>query len=134
MLEAHKAGVIDAREETVSKNWAMQYNFPAVEAGLFKRELRYINRVWGLWWPIFWNQNRERFQDIRVREALWLLYDFPWINRVILFGFYQTGKSFFHNSTMGQSGLPSEAELELLEPLRGSIPDRVFTQTYQPPE
>ena len=134
MLEAHKAGVIDAREETVSKNWAMQYNFPAVEAGLFKRELRYINRVWGLWWPIFWNQNRERFQDIRVREALWLLYDFPWINRVILFGFYQTGKSFFHNSTMGQSGLPSEAELELLEPLRGNIPDRVFTQTYQPPE
>ena len=28
------------------------------------------------------------FQDPRVREALWLLYDFPYINRVILFGFY----------------------------------------------
>ena len=32
-----------------------QYAFPAVQAGMFKAQLRYITRVWGLWWPIFWN-------------------------------------------------------------------------------
>ncbi len=133
MLEAHKGDVFDLREETVSKNWTTQYDFPAVQAGMFKAELRYITRVWGLWWPVFWNLDRERFQDIRVREALWLLYDFPYINRVILFGFYDHGASFFHNSPMAQSGLPSEDELALLEPFREQLPDRVFTEPYQTP-
>ena len=133
MLEAHKGDVFDLREETVSKNWATQYDFPAVQAGVFKADLRYISRVWGLWWPLFWNLDRERFQDARVREALWTLYDFPFINRVILFGFYDYGKSFFHNSPMGQSGLPSEDELALLEPFRDRLPPRLFTDEYKPP-
>ena len=133
MLEAHKADVIDAREETVSKAWTTEYNFPAVKAGLFKADLRYITRVWGLWWPIFWNLDRPRFQDIRVREALWLLYDFSWINRVILFGFYDHGTSFFHNSPMAQAGLPDPAELKLLEPFRDQLPPRVFTTPFKQP-
>ena len=134
MLEAQKADVFDLREETVSKNWTTQYDFPAVRAGMFKADLRYITRVWGLWWPVFWNLERERFGDIRVREALYLLYDFPYINRVILFGFYDQGLSFFHNSPMAQNGLPSEDELELLEPFRDQLPPRLFTEPYlQPP-
>ena len=133
MLEAHKADVIDVRHETVSKAWATEYGFPAVEAGLFKKELLYITRPWGLWWPVFWNLGRERFQDARVREALWLLYDFRWINRVILFGFYQYGHSFFHNSDMAQRGLPSVRELELLEPWREKLPKRLFTQQFTAP-
>ena len=133
MLEAHKGNVFDLREETVSKNWTTQYRFPAVDAGVFKADLRYISRVWGLWWPVFWNMERERFQDIRVREALWLLYDFPYINRVILYGFYDTGVSFFHNSPMAQHGLPGEDELQLLEPFRDELPERLFTEVYEQP-
>ena len=133
MLEAHKGDVFDLREETVSKNWTTQYRFPAVEAGVFKADLRYITRVWGLWWPVFWNMERERFADIRVREALWTLYDFPFINRVILFGFYDYGVSFFHNSPMAQHGLPSADELELLAPFRERLPPRLFTEEYKPP-
>ena len=132
MLEAHKGNVFDLREETVSKNWTTQYKFPAVDAGVFKADLRYITRVWGLWWPVFWNLERQRFQDIRVREALWHLYDFPFINRVILFGFYDYGVSFFHNSPMAQSGLPDADELELLEPFRDQLPERLFTEIYKP--
>ena len=132
MLEAHKGNVFDLREETVSKNWTTQYKFPAVDAGVFKADLRYITRVWGLWWPVFWNLERQRFQDIRVREALWHLYDFPFINRVILFGFYDYGVSFFHNSPMAQSGLPDADELELLEPFRDQLPERLFTEVYKP--
>ena len=133
MLEAHKGDVFDLREETVSKNWATQYTFPAAKAGVFKADLRYISRVWGLWWPVFWNLDRERFQDIRVREALWLLYDFPFINRVILYGFYDQGVSFFHNSPMAQNGLPNEDELKLLEPFREHLPERIFTHEYAQP-
>ena len=46
-LEAHKADVVDVREESISKNWATQYDFPAVQSGLFRAELRYVTRVWG---------------------------------------------------------------------------------------
>ena len=132
MLEAHKAHVFDIREEGVSKNWATQYQFPAVKAGLFKRELRPLARVEGLWWPIFWNTDKPFLNDIRVREALWLLYDFAWTNRVLFYDFYKTGISFFQNSPMAHYGLPSEKELELLEPWRDQVPPRVFTEFRQP--
>ena len=133
MLEAHKAHVFDIREEGVSKNWATQYQFPAVKAGLFKRELRPLARVEGLWWPIFWNTDKPFLNDIRVREALWLLYDFAWTNRVLFYDFYKTGISFFQNSPMAHYGLPNEKELELLEPWRDQVPPRVFTEEFQQP-
>ena len=58
MLEAHKGDVLDVRQETIAKNWATQYDFPAVRAGLFRRELVHITRPWGLRWPVFWNLDR----------------------------------------------------------------------------
>ena len=134
MLEAHKGDVVDVREESISKNWATQYDFPAVRQGLFRAELRDVARVWGLWWPVFWNLDRERFQDIRVREALWLLRDFDFINRVYFYSFYNHGVSFFQNSPMAHSGRPSAKELALLEPWRGKIPERVFTRPFKQPE
>ena len=133
MIEAHKAHVFDIREEGVSKNWATQYQFPAVKAGLFKRELRPLARVEGLWWPIIWNTDKPFLDDIRVREALWLLYDFAWTNRVLFYDFYKTGVSFFQNSPMAHQGLPSEKELELLEPWRDQVPPRVFTEEFKQP-
>ena len=133
MLEANKGDVVDVREESISKNWATQYDFPAVQRGLFRAELRDVARIWGLWWPTFWNLDRERFQDIRVREALWLLRDFDFINRVYFYGFYHHGVSFFQNSAMAHSGLPSAKELALLAPWRGQIPERVFTQPFRQP-
>jgi microcin C transport system substrate-binding protein len=107
---------------------------PSVEQGLLKRELLKISRPLGLWFPVFWNQRQARFQDIRLREALWLLYDFPWINRVLLFDYYTHATSFFHDTTMSQRGLPSAAELEVLEPVREQVPPRVFTEVYRPPD
>ena len=133
MIEAHKGNVIDVRQEGVSKNWATQYDFPAVRAGLFKRELRPMARVEGLWWPIFWNLDRPHLRDVRVREALWLLYDFAWTNRVLFYGFYKPGLSFFQNSPMAHRGLPSEKELALLEPWRDQVPPRVFTEEFRQP-
>ena len=133
MLEAHKGDVVDVREESISKNWATQYDFPAVRRGLFKAELRDVARIWGLWWPLFWNLREERFQDIRVREALWLLRDFDYINRVYFYGFYDHGVSFFQNSAMAHAGRPSAAELALLEPWRDAVPRRVFERPFRQP-
>ncbi|MBD3649179.1 MAG: ABC transporter substrate-binding protein, partial [Pseudomonadales bacterium] len=40
--------------------------------------------------------------------------------------------SYFENSWLAAEGLPGEAELELLEPFRGQVPERVFTEIYEP--
>ena len=130
MLESQKGDVIDVRTETVSKNWMTAYGFPAVRAGHFKRELVDLSRPWGLWAPVIWNLDVDKFKDIRVREALWLMSEFRWTNRVLMYGFYNYAKSYFYNSPMASSGIPSEKELELLEPWRGKIPDRVFTHEW----
>ena len=131
MLEAHKGDVVDVRRETVSKNWVTAYDFPAVKAGYFKKELVDLSRPWGLWVPVMWNLDVPKFQDIRVREALALMQDFRYTNRVLMYGFYDHAKSFFYNSKMASSGLPSDKELVLLEPWRGEIPERVFTTAWE---
>jgi microcin C transport system substrate-binding protein len=132
-FEARKAGLIDIGPETIAKTWSTQYNFPAVKQGLFKAELIKEARPVGLWWAIFWNLRETRFSDIRVREALWLLYDHKFANRVMMYDYYDDGSSIFHGSDMAQRGLPSADELKLLEPHRGNIPERVFTTAFEGP-
>lgn len=129
--EAVKANVVDVHLENVPRRWAQSYDIPAVEQGyLIKRDNRAL-RPGGLWWPIFWNMAQPRFQDIRVREALWMARTgWDWGSRRS-YGFFAQATSFFHDSDFASSGLPSEKELKLLEPLRGKIPERVFTEPYQ---
>ncbi|MDZ7685521.1 MAG: extracellular solute-binding protein [Gammaproteobacteria bacterium] len=130
--EAHKSGILDVRQETVAKAWAVSYEqVPAMQRGLMKKELLELARPSGLWWAIFWNLRKERFQDIRVRKALSLLYNFEWINNVQSYGFYDDGRSVFQGSVMAHRGPPSDAELELLEPWRDQLPPEVFEREYE---
>ena len=129
--EALKANVVDVHVENVASTWVSRYDFPGYNEGyLNKVELR-LAKPAGMWWPLFWNMSQPRFQDIRVREALWLLHDMEWGNRRS-YGFWGHATSFFHDSEFAATGLPGPKELELLEPLRDLIPATVFTQPYRP--
>ena len=132
LYEAVKGDLIDIREETVPVRWETGYDFPAVQKGIFKKELIKQLSPAGMWWPIFWNIRQERFQDIRVREALFLMQDAQWGNRVLGFNYWGYPTSFFHDSELAHRGTPSKMELELLEPLRDMVPPRVFTQEFAP--
>jgi len=130
--ETHKAGAIDARLEGVAKRWATEYDFPGYRKGFFIKDLLSTERPFGMVFGVFFNLRMPKFQDVRVREALSLAYNFEWSNRVLYHGFYNRVDSFFENSDLAQSGTPSGSELELLETFRGRIPDRVFTDSYSP--
>lgn len=117
-LEAGKAGQFDYWVETSAKNWATAYDTPAVRDGrLIKEELPNGNPT-GMQGFVF-NLRKPVFQDVRVREALTLLLDFEWTNKQLFNGSYSRTKSYFDNSEMATSGLPSAEELKILEPLRG---------------
>jgi microcin C transport system substrate-binding protein len=133
MRQALKNGHFDLMLEYVAKSWSIDYQFPEVEAGLFRQWSQELDVPGGLWFPIFWNLRHERFRDIRVREALWLLFDFPYMNRVLMHDYYDQGRSLFQGSPMEHTGLPSDDELALLNEFRDILPERIFTQEYQPP-
>jgi microcin C transport system substrate-binding protein len=76
------------------------------------------------------NLRRPLFQDIRVREALGYTYDFDTLNRL---GLFKRTNSQFNNSEFAAVGLPSPAELRLLEPFRNELPPAVFGPAYRAP-
>jgi microcin C transport system substrate-binding protein len=131
-LEAFKAGEYDLRPESSSKAWATAYDFPAVKDGRVVKEEIPHSRPAGMQGFAF-NLRRPLFQDPRVREALGLAFDFEWSNRTLFYDQYTRTRSYFDNSELAAKGLPSEGEKKLLEPLRGKVPEQIFTTEYQPP-
>lgn len=131
-LEAFKAGQYDFREENSSKNWATGYTGPAFEDGRAKRELVDDANPAGMQ-AFIMNTRRDLFTDKRVRQAITLGFDFEWTNANLFYDAYTRSHSFFSNSEMAATELPTAAELEILEPLRGQIPDEVFTEVYRAP-
>ncbi|WP_191488963.1 extracellular solute-binding protein [Pseudomonas sp. FEN] len=130
-LEALKAGQFDYWLENSAKNWANAYNTPAVAQGrLIKEQIPNRNPT-GMQGFIY-NLRKPMFQDIRVREALSLLFDFEWTNKQLFNGAYHRTRSYFENSEMAATGLPDAAQLAILEPLRGRIPEQVFSQAFEP--
>ncbi|WP_420418637.1 extracellular solute-binding protein [Pacificispira sp.] len=132
MLEALKAGDIDFRAENSAKNWATAYDVPAVKDGRIVQKEFDHERGTGMQAYVM-NTRREIFQDPVVREAMTYLWDFEWVNKTIMFDAYTRTDSFYENSELEATGLPGPKELAVLEPLRDRIPERVFTQDYEPP-
>ena len=132
-LEAFKAGQFDVRVENVSKNWAVGYDSPALSEGLIKKDL-IPNQVPQGMQGFAFNTRKPLFQDPRVRDALTYLFDFEWTNKNLFYDAYTRSRSYFSNSELAASGAPSADELKLLEPLKGQIPNEVFTKEYAPPK
>lgn len=131
-LEALFAGTIDFREEFTSKDWATGYDKPMVRDGRVVKTSLPDETPSGAQ-GFFLNTRRPLFQDIRVRQALDLAFDFEWSNRNLFFGLYTRTGSFFENSDMKAEGKPSAEELALLEPFKDQLPAAVFGEVYVPP-
>ncbi len=126
-FEGFKAGNYHFRQEVSSKSWATAYDFPALDEGhVIRKTLPDDTITSGQSFII--NLRREKFQDARVREAIALMFNFEWTNRTLFFGLYRQGSSFWQNSDLEATGLPSPGELEILEPLRDGLPEEVFSE------
>jgi len=126
-FEGFKGGVYNFRAENYSKLWATSYNFPSLQKGwVVKTTLPDGNPsgTQGYWI----NMRKEKFQDLRVREALGLMFNFEWSNKTLFYGQYTRTIGFWGNSPMQATGMPNAAELALLEPLREYLPASVFTK------
>jgi microcin C transport system substrate-binding protein len=131
-FEAFKAGAYDFREEFTSRLWATGYTGPAFDKGLIRRASVGDERPTGIQ-AFFLNLRRPKFQDMRVRQAIGMAFDFEWSNRALFFGAYKRMASIFENAPLAAHGRPSTAELSLLEMFRGQVPDSVYGEPYFPP-
>lgn len=122
-VEALKAGQFDYWLEMTAKNWANAYNIPAVTEGRLIKEQIPNGNPTGMQGFIY-NLRRPVFQDVRVRKALSLLFDFEWTNKQLFNGAYARTRSYFENSEMAATGLPGEDELKILAPCAARFPSR----------
>ncbi|MEO1911630.1 MAG: extracellular solute-binding protein [Paracoccus sp. (in: a-proteobacteria)] len=125
-FEAFKAGEYTFRREVSSIIWANRYDFPAMQKGWVKQEtLPDGNVASGQAWVM--NLRRPKFQDVRVREAIGLMFNFEWSNEALFYGLYNRVDSFWENSDLEATGTPSEGERALLEPLAADLPQGILT-------
>ena len=131
--EAFKSGDIDLFSENTSKDWATSYDTPAVQNGLIKKELIEHQNPQGMQGFAF-NTRKEIFEDKRVREALSYAFDFEWTNKNLFYNAYKRTNSFFENSELASSGVPSGGELDLLNDYKELLPQKLFQEEYNPPK
>jgi microcin C transport system substrate-binding protein len=131
-LEAFKADQADWIIENSAKQWATQYEFPAVREKRVVLEefpMRGSGRMQGF----VFNLRRDLFKDARLRRAFNHAYDFEEMNKQLFYGQYKRIASYFEGTELASEGLPQGRELEILETVRGKVPEDVFTKVYTNP-
>ena len=129
--EAFKAGEFDMVRVYGARIWNRQHKGPKWDDGRIKKEL--FQTGFGQHQQAFeLNLRRPIWQDIRVREAIGLTYDFDTINN--RYRMFTRASSNFNNSDFAAVGLPSADELKLLEPWRRELPPAVFGPAFKAPD
>jgi peptide/nickel transport system substrate-binding protein len=132
-FEAFKAGLYDVRSETDPGRWQTGYDFPAARDG------RVVKEAFPTGLPKFasdfvFNTRRPIFADIRVRQAITLLFDFEWINRSFFYNLYRRSASFFDDSELSAYHRPADQkELALLAPFSDAVRADVLDGTWSVP-
>ena len=131
-LEALKAGEFDLMRFFSAGDWARRVKGKRFDSGeLFKGEFQH--RLPAGFQSYVINVRRDKFKDVRVREALGLAMDFEWMNRQLFYGAYRRVNGLFGNTDCQATGLPSAQEQALLAPWEGQVPAAVFGPMARPP-
>ena len=132
-LEAFKRGLYDLRNEHDPGRWQTAYDFPAVRDGRVLKEALPTGVPKNSSYFVF-NTRRAVFFDIRVREAISLLFDFEWINHGYFFDLYKRSASYFDGSELSSHGRPADQrEKALLAPFAEAVRADVLDGTWSPP-
>jgi len=132
-LEAFKRGLYDLRNEHDPGRWQTAYDFAAVRDGRVLKEALPTGVPKASSYFVF-NTRRAVFSDIRVREAILLLFDFEWINHGYFFDLYRRSASYFDDSELSSHRRPADQrERALLAPFTEAVRADVLDGTWSPP-
>ena len=132
LMEGFKVGEYDYRREYNVKRWFTEYDFAAVDREDVIIKEMHNDRPVGMN-ALVMNSRKDVFKNRRVRLALSYAYDHEWINKVLHENAYVRTDSYFDNSPLASSGLPTKEELKLLNPWKDHVPPEVFSKSFKPP-
>jgi len=132
-FEGFKTGLYDVRSEIDPSRWKTGYDVPAVRDGRIVKEA-FTNGLPKLASAFVFNTRRPVFSDIRVRQAISLLFDAEWVNHNFFFDLYRRSTSFFDDSELSAYHRPADArERALLAPFADAVRADVLDGTWSPP-
>ena len=132
-FEAFKRGLYDFRVETEPLRWHEGYDFAAARSGEVIRDVIKTDMPKPSEFLVF-NTRRPVFADIRVRQALTLLFDFEWINRSYFFGLYGRAGGFFAGSELSAYARPADdRERALLKPYASRLAAEILDGSWRLP-
>jgi peptide/nickel transport system substrate-binding protein len=132
-FEAFKRGLYDFRHEDEPLRWHDGYDFPAARDGEVIRDTITPGVPQPSEYLVF-NTRRPLFADLRVRQALTLLFDFEWINRNYFFDLYARSAGFFAGSELSAYRRSADdRERGLLKPFASHIPPDILDGSYRLP-
>jgi peptide/nickel transport system substrate-binding protein len=131
--EAFKRGLFDFRTDNDPAHWQTAYDFPAVPAGRVVKESLPSWLPKGSFYFVF-NTRRAVFADVRVREALGMLFDFEWINHNLFYDLYRRTAGYFDGSELSAYHRPANGrERALLAPFPGAVRADIMDGAWSPP-
>jgi microcin C transport system substrate-binding protein len=131
-LEAFKAGEFDFMSVNIAKQWVRDMEGDKFSSGKIIKKLVPHDNNAGLQ-GFLMNTRKSLFTERKVREAMGLAFDFEWTNKSLFFDQYTRSNSFFSNSYLAATGLPTGLELAYLEKFRDQLPPEVFSKPLQAP-
>jgi len=132
-FEAFKKGVFDIYPDGSATNWSRGYDFPAVTSGEIVRKEYDSQTPSGMYGFVF-NTRKKLFDDVRVRQALTMLFDFEWANRSLYDNTYKRTHSFWDGSDLSSYGKPADArEREILAPYPDAVLPEIMDGTWTLP-
>ncbi|NWG24228.1 MAG: ABC transporter substrate-binding protein [Pseudorhodoplanes sp.] len=133
VFEAFKKGLIDVRAEIDPHRWTTGYDIPALRSGRLVRETFSTGLPKPLQAFVF-NTRRPIFADIRVREAIAMLFDAEWVNKNFFFGLFRRNAGYFDDSELSSVGPPADTrERALLAPFPGAVREDILEGRWRPP-
>ncbi len=134
LFEALKAGLVDYREESSASRWLKGYDFPAIRDGIVVKDVLRPGRPVGMSGFVF-NLRNKLFDDVRLREAIAMTFDFEWVNANLYGGLYRRTVSYFDESQYSSSGRPaSGGERALISKYPGAVREDILEGKWRPPE
>ncbi|PHR24862.1 MAG: ABC transporter substrate-binding protein [Hoeflea sp.] len=129
-FEAFKKGVFDIYPDGSATNWSRGYDFPAVTSGEIVRK-EYESKIPSGMYGFVFNTRKQLFEDVRVRQALTMLFDFEWANRSLYDNTYKRTHSFWDGSDLSSYGKPAdEREREILAPFPDAVSAEIMEGTW----
>lgn len=133
LFESFKRGTIHLYSEGDPVRWVRDYNFPAALDGRIVQSALTDQRPKPPTGYVF-NTRRAIFSDLRVRQALMLLFDFEWINRSLFVDQYARTEGYFFGSGLSSIGQPaSEAERTILAGYEEAVLPSAMDGTWRAP-